>query len=203
MTNLLGPNDPRRYKQLSPQTEANYRVRLRKLRKLRPFLTDPREIEMCEKELMKLCDKLGMEMEDPRLGLGPGRPSERLYLTPEKMALVPEELYEKSSAAKAEEVARSEQDLRRMEILARHGQTPEVIAERNRKLQEESLMNRKAQELQQAIDDAVVRQERLLERKCTDQERALIEMDVQDDYRKRAEEERLKEDEQKGNPTGS
>ena len=96
-----------------------------------------------------------------------------------------------------EEVEKSERELRRMEILAKHGVTPEMLEENKRKA-EESQMNKTAQELQQAIQDALARQERLIERKLTDQERALVESEVQDSFRQRAEESLAK-----GNPTGS
>jgi hypothetical protein len=195
-------------KKLQPTTEANYRVRLRKLRKVFPLLTDPKQIEQCSQEMHRLADKLGMEMEDPRLDTGPGRPPIRLAITQDLLDQVPEPKYEKSLAGRIEDMERSERELREMEvIMKRTGMTKEEIQERNRLMNEEAQKNKTVQDktriFEEALDNALARAIREKGGLLTNQEKALVEVAVQDEFRQRAEEERLEEGEQKGNPTGS
>lgn len=64
---------------LSRQTEVNYLSNLRKLKRAYPYLNDV-DKERCMKQMMKIADKLGLELDGPtlqeRLARGPGRPSD-------------------------------------------------------------------------------------------------------------------------------
>lgn len=197
------------YKKLAPTTEANYRVRLRKLRKVRPLLTDQKQIALCDAEMLRLADKLGMEVEDPKLDVGPGRPSIRMALTEELMERVPKETYDRSLKASIEKMEQSEKDLRELEIVAkRTGMTKEEVEERNRKMNEDAQKNKTVQDkrdiFNQALDNAIARAIREKGKALTDQERALVEVRIQDEFTQQAEEDRLKEVKgDKGHPTGS
>lgn len=201
MTHLPGRETGR----LSPQTLACYKTRLKKLWRIYPHLTDEHEKDMCMKEMLKLSDKTGLELGGPTLMRGAGRPRERLTIGEAHKEILEKEDAEKwkTTVEDAEEVKKSERELHLMELLAKQGITPEMVAERNKKLQEESMENKKAQELQQAIDDTVKKQERLLGRKCTDQEKALIETEIHEDFIKLANEQLEREGGAKSKTTGS
>jgi len=59
---------------LSVRTERNYRSELRRLKRVMPYLT-PEDQARCQRQMEKLADKLGIELDSPVLSRGPGRPS--------------------------------------------------------------------------------------------------------------------------------
>jgi hypothetical protein len=66
------------YRKLTAGTVSCYRTRLRKLRRVYPLMEEGEEKRKTYREMEKLADKLGMEIEDPMLDRGPGRPRERV-----------------------------------------------------------------------------------------------------------------------------
>lgn len=199
MTHQLG----RETGHLSTATLAQYKVRLKKLWKVYPYITDEKEKELCMKEMLKLSDKTGLELGGPTLMREPGRPRTRTDVTEDLQARVPEKLYDTSLEAHAFKEAESERELKRMQILAAHGVDVKEMQERNKRNQTESQMNKKEQELEQAMKDAVTAAQRYQETPLTDQEKELIEQAIRDSYKARAEEEFHEQGGDKGKPTGS
>lgn len=182
---------------LSPGTMANYKVRLKKLWLIYPTITDEEQRELCMQEMLKLSDKTGIELGGPMLLRGPGAPRKRLVLDAEQeKKLASGELL---PTPNKEQVVDSEKELHRMAILAKHGVTPERL-EKIKQAKKESQENKKEQELKDAVEYALTNKARVLERPLTDQERAMIETEVLNNFRQRAEEERLSE---QGPTTGS
>lgn len=189
---------------LTDSTLTNYRSRLKKLWRIYPHIKDPKEKELCMKEMLKLSDKTGIELGGPTLTgerlPGRGRPRERYQITGDD-----KELIEREEPRPVEEgsLVVEESDKKLERIAAMTGTTVEAIRERNKKLQADVERAKKEQELIDAVRYAVERQERLLERKCTDQEKALIETEVHTEFIRLANEELGREGGEKGKATGT
>lgn len=190
---------------LSPATLSQYKVRLKKLWRIYPHLTDEKEKELCMMEMLKLSDKTGLELGGPTLMRGPGRPRERFAIGEEHQTILEKEEAEKwtNRVQDAEKLGKSERELREMQIMLRHGVTPERLAA-VKAAQKESSNVAKAAELAQAIEDKQKARARELDRPLNHDEEALIANEVTWAFTQRANEELAERIErEKDHPTGS
>lgn len=134
---------------LTPQTQSNYRVKLRKLRTLLPLLpNDHPEKAKVLRQIEDLTNKLGMEMTDLEIALkrGPGRPRQNPLVDAEMEGMIAAQKEVEAKAAgrpetKEEHDARVEANKRAFaEKFER--ENPELVRQKTAEQESEDELNR-------------------------------------------------------------